>query len=107
MQQYVKYLSLCDNVKGPSDLTARGLLDWLVPHWANSKSPGVIYTIERCPLASTTTLHRKLVDLEADGYINIELAKTSKRLKQIEPTRKTIDYYATLERAMESACAAP
>jgi hypothetical protein len=103
MQQYVSFLSLCDKAKGPRDLTERALFDWLASQWAKNLHPQVIYTINACPVASSTTLHRHLKSLQKAGYVRLAHPEGDQRYKNIYPAPKALAYIAAMEAAMREA----
>jgi hypothetical protein len=103
MQQYATYLSLCDKAKGPSNLTARALLDWLASQWAQNLHPQVMHTIQQCPVASTTALHRHLKSLQKAGYIRLAHPEGDQRYKNIYPAPKAMAYIAAMEAAIREA----
>jgi SOS-response transcriptional repressor LexA len=107
MQKYVTYLSLCDKAKGPRDLTARALFDWLIRQWANNRHPQVTFTMEFFQGASTTTVHRHLKALRMAGYVRLAIDASNQRCKKIVPTPKALAYIASIEAAMQEAVHGP
>jgi len=87
----------------PADL--RNLLDYLHLQWAaNPDAPGphVVHVMDHYCARSTTTAHRQLSALAKKGFIKLVAHKKDRRKKHIEPTNKTMSYYAHLSHALHA-----
>lgn len=97
MNAYLKFVKLRKVMT--FDMTAQALLDLICLRHAEGVPMKVTDAMKLKDLASPATLHRKLDDLFAFGYIEHKFLK-DRRTKFLAPSDKAIAYVAQMNAAM-------
>lgn len=97
---YIHFVNLRDRLLLPFDLTAGQLLD-LIGVCADDDEPLTVTACMKSGIASPATVHRKLTDLIAFGYV--EHKTIDGRTKHLVPTEKANKYFEHLSAAIKVA----
>ena len=96
---YIHFVNLREKFTVPFDLTAGQLLD-LIGACADDE-PLTVTACMKSGIASPATVHRKLTDLIAFGYV--EHKTIDGRTKHLVPTEKASKYFEHLSAAIKVA----
>ena len=107
-ETYFRFLNLVEAIRGlPSlpllDPVEERLLHSLAAMWAGGGEVTVLQAMNSSPGASPSTVHRRLKTLRDKGLITYGERDGDHRVKRIEPTQLTCDYFAALGRCMDQA----
>lgn len=98
---YFKFTTRSHGMFPEIDLTARALLDIIAE--CDVERLTVTDAMQLYHLGSPATIHRKLNDLLAFGYMEHQYEGTNRRTKYLVPTRKALDIYNELGKAIKEA----
>jgi DNA-binding MarR family transcriptional regulator len=99
MKQYLKFLESAGDFSVPFDKTAQQVLEEIA--LVELSDPLTVgEAMKMLHIASPATIHRKLTDLLAFGYINFFYKGKNRRTKYLELTPRGIAYFNTMERFM-------
>ena len=87
----------------PLGAEVTAFLDVFGAHWQQGISLQVVQAMQLCPNSSTTTAHRFLKALRKGGWVELRTSEEDQRIKFIEPTSQTVQYFAAMGAAMEKA----
>jgi DNA-binding MarR family transcriptional regulator len=99
-REYFRFLSYSSGVFEGMDLTERALLD-IIAQCDERLTVGEAMSLT--DLASGATLHRKIDNLRASGWITLEYREGDRRTKYLEPTEKALSEYVKLNFAIREA----
>ncbi len=98
---YLRFASLVNAVNKDTDIDsiALRLLEVITEAQAQG-APLKVTDALKLDFASYATLHKKIENLKALGYLRIEHPKDSMRTKFLAPTEQTLDYFDALGKAL-------
>lgn len=110
MNSYLRFLRLADTLTNSGDhsldLLNKEMLEYISQKiLINKKIFNVGDIVSLSHLGSQATLHKRLHSLVNDGYLALKAADDG-RVKHIELTNKTHQYFANLAQALEKAAKA-
>ena len=105
---YVRFLGLVRAVRQlpsfPSlDATEEQLLNAVEVHHHAGRQLTVLEAMALLPDVSPSTLHRRLKNLRAKGFITLKVDEADNRIKYVTPTPLAGQYYARLGEALTAA----
>jgi hypothetical protein len=105
---FIRFLHLKEVLSGHQveaeiDLTAQKLLEVVSLRHADAKPLTVTDAMQLQSIASPATLHRKLLDLIAHGYVQFAFEGNNRRTKHIHPTAKTDRYFDDLGKVLQQS----
>jgi len=103
MKQYLKFLTKKTNILIPFDDTALTILEEIAILINDGESVTVGEAMEMCFIASPATIHRKISDLLAFGYIQLAQKDGNRRTKYLELTPLSVRYFEKMESLMLEA----
>jgi DNA-binding MarR family transcriptional regulator len=85
------------------DPTETKILNLLITYWQNKQAITVVETMHMTNEISTSTVFRYLKTLRKKGYIELAVDEIDNRVKYVQATKQTEDYFAKLGKLMVKA----
>ena len=85
------------------ELVHRRLLSLLCLEWSNGKRVTVVDAANLLEEVAISTSYKKLKNLRQQGYVKLSLDEMDSRIKYVEPTELTENYFRTLGKIMLEA----
>lgn len=109
---YVRFLNCLDaidriNPGKKLDFTEEQLLNRVILAWDRQQTILVGDLLTAHELGSQATLHGRIKNLQAMGYIKLSIDKGDARKKHIIPTKLALSHYEKLSMQMESVLRSP
>ena len=109
-QSYLTFLSLVARTHAGSpamlddiDPNETALLEIVILSWAKDTPMTVRQTIAMAHLGSPATLHKRLMRLRAKNYLQLQDVAGDRRVKQLVPGQRGVDYVETMGRYLLKA----
>lgn len=107
-QTYLRFLNLVNAVRGlPSfpalDAVEERVLNGIAAIWATGNKITVLEAMSLSPDASASTVHRRLKALQEKGLLQLCESASDSRIRYIEPTEATMNYFARLGQCLDTA----
>lgn len=101
MKQYLKFLDEASQPVIPFDKTAQQLLEEVAMTYSEGSKPLTVTNVmEMFHIASPATMHRKMNDLLAFGYITLVYEGENRRTKYLKLTPLAVKYFEKMESIM-------
>lgn len=85
------------------DAVEERMLNTMAAAWYDGKRITVMEAMHMFPSISPSTVHRRLKTLRAKGLIELDPDLVDSRVKYVQATRQTEDYFSRLSRCMLQA----
>lgn len=113
-QSYLTFLALVARTNAGSaamlddiDPNETALLEIVILRWAKDAPMTVRQTIAMAHLGSPATLHKRLMRLRAKNYLQLQDVAGDRRVKQLVPGQRGMDYVETMGRHLLKARRSP
>lgn len=102
---YLRFIHLRESIDGFYDLSPiqHFIIKKLFLMWGHRANITVTDVMALNEIASSSTMHRQLIDLKEKGYIIFKNNPLDNRIKQVLPTKKLNKIQAAFEKAFMDA----